>query len=209
MEPALTAVMSARASLAVRKNHRPSLSKRGRRAASPLKKSRTSRSWQRRARRSSTRSCAAWAKRKWRAPHFAVVVGRGGGTLDQLLAAVAGDPDNTSAGRTLAAAGRELRLLHRLHHGGALAPATVHRKHDHRGFAGRSRCDVRQYGTYGAALGDRARSQSSRHIVRGIVLHLHARAVGRRLQRNAGDQPKICLASAGGRWSSAPLPRAF
>ncbi len=73
-----------------------------------------------------------------------MVVGGRGRIIDQLLTPGAGHFAITPAGRSLAAAGREFWLLHRLHHGCDVTSATFHRKHDHSRPADRGRFNLGQ-----------------------------------------------------------------
>src|SRR5262249_22679268 len=58
-----------------------------------------------------------------------------GRALHQLLAPGTGDFATSSARRALEPPGEQPWLLGRLHHGGALAPAALHREHHHGGAA--------------------------------------------------------------------------
>ena len=147
-------------------------------------------------------------RRNGAAGHIALVVGRRRRPVDQLFAAGAGHPANPFAGRRLAAAGLEFRILRRLPDGGSRQSATVHRKHDHGGASVVQGSDLEKPRAHGPAVGDRAGGEFHRHAGRGDFLHLHAGAAGRSAAGNAGTSAATCSASAGGRWSSAAFHRA-
>ena len=73
------------------------------------------------------RSRAPPRRRRDGAPSDLVMVVRScRGPFDQLFAIGAGDPSNAFARCSLGAAGNELRILRRIHYGGAIASTTLH-----------------------------------------------------------------------------------
>ena len=105
-----------------------------------------------------------------------MVVGSCRRSFDQLFVIGAGDPSNASPRRTLGTARDQFRILRRLHHGSDVPSTALHRKHNHRCSAGRSRIHLEECRAHDATVGDRARSQPCRHAFRSAVLHLRPRA---------------------------------
>ena len=164
----------------------------------------TWRKFPRRARRSSMRSCAGWAKRKWRVPPHHCGGQGSPPAVDQFFAAGAGDPQSHLPDAPLAAAGYGLWLLRRLSDGGARPPAIVHREHHHGGAAGVQGISLGQHLAHGRGCGRSCWSPNFVGTLFAALFCTYTPVLPPELLHGMLDISRACWL-AGGTWPSAAL----